>query len=93
MVDVQYPWEDSPRRFHEKVMQVAPFFIDKYPVTNADFKRFLDATHYAPRDTTNFLRDWKQRNLSGGMGKPASDMGLSRRCARLRSLGRQALAA
>ena len=59
MVDVQYPWEDTPRRFHEHEMTVAPFYIDKYPVTNAQFKQFLDATHYAPRDTINFLRDWK----------------------------------
>jgi len=58
-VDVQYPWEDTPRRYHEKAMQVASFYIDKYPVTNAQFKQFLDATHYAPRDTINFLRDWK----------------------------------
>ena len=59
MVDVQYPWENSPRRFHEHSMQVAPFFIDKFPVTNAEFKQFLDATHYAPVDPINFLRDWK----------------------------------
>jgi formylglycine-generating enzyme required for sulfatase activity len=58
-VDVQYPWEDTPRRFHEKSMQIAPFFIDKFPVTNAQFKQFLDATHYAPKDPNNFLRDWK----------------------------------
>jgi gamma-glutamyl hercynylcysteine S-oxide synthase len=58
-VDVQYPWEDSPRRFHERKMQVAAFFIDKFPVTNAEFKQFLDATHYAPADQINFLRDWK----------------------------------
>ena len=58
-VDVQYPWEDVPRRYHEHKMQVAPFYIDKYPVTNAQFKRFLDATKYAPKDTMNFLRDWK----------------------------------
>ena len=58
-VDVQYPWEDSPRRFHEKMMQVAPFFIDKFPVTNAQFKQFIDATNYAPKDRINFLRDWK----------------------------------
>jgi formylglycine-generating enzyme required for sulfatase activity len=59
MVDVQYPWENSPRRFHEHSMQVAPFFIDKFPVTNAQFKAFLDAAHYAPADPINFLRDWK----------------------------------
>jgi iron(II)-dependent oxidoreductase len=68
-VDVQYPWEDSPRRFHEKTMQVAPFFIDKFPVTNADFKRFLDATRYAPRDAINFLRDWKNGTFPGGWDK------------------------
>ncbi len=58
-VDVQYPWEDSPRRFHEHTMTIKPFYIDKFPVTNAQFKQFLDATHYAPRDPGNFLRDWK----------------------------------
>ncbi len=58
-VDVQYPWEDSPRRFHRQGMNVRSFLIDKYPVTNAEFKRFLDATHYHPKDDLNFLRDWK----------------------------------
>jgi formylglycine-generating enzyme required for sulfatase activity len=65
-VDVQYPWEDSPRRNHEKEMQVAPFFIDKFPVTNAQFKEFLDATHYAPGDAINFLRDWKDGSFPKG---------------------------
>jgi formylglycine-generating enzyme required for sulfatase activity len=65
-VDVQYPWEDSPRRFHEKEMQVAPFFIDKFPVTNAEFKEFLDATHYAPADKGDFLRDWKNGSFPEG---------------------------
>jgi formylglycine-generating enzyme required for sulfatase activity len=59
MVDVQYPWEPTPRRFHEHTIDIKPFFIDKYPVTNAQFKQFLDATHYAPQDGINFLRDWK----------------------------------
>jgi formylglycine-generating enzyme required for sulfatase activity len=58
-LDVEYPWENSPRRFHDHTLQVAPFYIDKYPVTNAQFKQFLDATHYSPRDAINFLRDWK----------------------------------
>jgi iron(II)-dependent oxidoreductase len=58
-VDVQYPWEDSPRRFHEHPMEIKSFFIDKYPVTNAQFKKFLDATNYHPQDDLNFLRDWK----------------------------------
>jgi iron(II)-dependent oxidoreductase len=58
-VDVQYPWEDMPRRFHEHRLQIKPFYMDKYPVTNAEFKKFLDATQYHPADALNFLRDWK----------------------------------
>jgi len=61
-VDVQYPWEDTPRRFHDHSMHVKAFWIDKYPVTNAQFKRFMDATQYHPRDDLNFLRDWKDGN-------------------------------
>ncbi len=57
-VDMQYPWENSPRRFHEHPMQVTSFYIDKYPVTNREFKKFLDASHYHPKDDLNFLRDW-----------------------------------
>jgi formylglycine-generating enzyme required for sulfatase activity len=66
MVDVQYPWEPTPRRFHEHTIDIKPFFIDKYPVTNAQFKQFLDATHYAPKDPLNFLRDWKNLSFPTG---------------------------
>lgn len=58
-VDVQYPWENSARRFHEHQMEIKPFYIDKFPVTNAEFKKFLDSTHYRPQDDLNFLKDWK----------------------------------
>jgi len=65
-VDVQYPWEDSPRRFHEHPIKVRSFWIDTYPVTNAQFKKFLDSTHYRPQDELNFLRDWKDGNFPAG---------------------------
>jgi formylglycine-generating enzyme required for sulfatase activity len=65
-VDVQYAWEDTPRRFHEKKIKGSSFFIDKFPVTNAEFKQFLDASHYAPADTINFLRDWKNGSFPQG---------------------------
>jgi iron(II)-dependent oxidoreductase len=68
-VDVQYPWEDSARRFHEHPMQIKSFYIDKYPVTNAEFKKFLDATHYRPKDDGNFLKDWKDGNYPDGAAK------------------------
>jgi len=57
-VDFQYPWEDAARRYHEHKLHIASFWIDKYPVTNSQFKRFLDATHYHPADDHNFLKDW-----------------------------------
>jgi formylglycine-generating enzyme required for sulfatase activity len=65
-VDVQYPWEDSPRRFHRHGMQIDAFYIDKYPVTNVEFKKFLDAAHYHPKDDLNFLRDWKNGTYPAG---------------------------
>jgi formylglycine-generating enzyme required for sulfatase activity len=67
-VDAQYPWEDAPRRFHQHTMHINPFYIDKYPVTHAEFKQFLDATHYHPRDDHNFLRDWKNGAYTEGSG-------------------------
>jgi gamma-glutamyl hercynylcysteine S-oxide synthase len=65
-VDVQYPWEDMPRQFHQHNMLVKSFLIDKYPVTNAQFKKFIDATAYHPADDINFLLDWKNGNYPVG---------------------------
>ncbi|MEP7044460.1 MAG: SUMF1/EgtB/PvdO family nonheme iron enzyme [Dokdonella sp.] len=58
-LDVQYPWEATPRRSHRKRMQMRNFYIDRTPVTNAQFKRFVDSAKYTPRDAHHFLRDWK----------------------------------
>src|SRR5690606_35499679 len=57
-VDVQYPWEPTPRRHHHRRMQLAAFHIDRHPVTNAQFQRFVQGCGYAPRDAANFLRHW-----------------------------------
>ena len=72
-VDVQYPWEDSPRRHHRQRLDVKPFWIDRYPVTNARFKEFLAASRYQPRDGSNFLKDWKEGTFPAGWGnKPVT---------------------
>jgi len=72
-VDVQYPWEPDARRFHEHRMTIHSFYIDKYPVTNAQFKSFLDASRYHPRDDRNFLRDWKDGTFpEGWANKPVT---------------------
>jgi gamma-glutamyl hercynylcysteine S-oxide synthase len=65
-VDVQYPWEDTARRFHRHRMQIHSFYIDRTPVTNAEFAKFLNSTHYRPKDDHNFLRDWKNGTYPQG---------------------------
>jgi formylglycine-generating enzyme required for sulfatase activity len=64
--DVQYPWENSPRNEHQHVMSVGAFWMDKYPVTNGQFKQFLDASHYHPQDDGHFLRDWRNGTYPPG---------------------------
>jgi formylglycine-generating enzyme required for sulfatase activity len=72
-VDVQYPWEGSPRRYHERMMDLKPFWIDQYPVTNEKFKKFVDATHYHPQDDLNFLHDWQNGTYpAGSADKPVT---------------------
>ena len=65
-VDVQYPWEDTPRRFHEHRIAIKPFDVDKYPVTNQEFKKFIDASHYHPKDELNFLKLWNGGTYPAG---------------------------
>jgi iron(II)-dependent oxidoreductase len=72
-LDVQYPWEDAPHRSHSHKIQMAAFDIDRYPVTNAEFEKFLHASDYHPVDDHNFLRDWKDGAPPPGWGnKPVT---------------------
>jgi gamma-glutamyl hercynylcysteine S-oxide synthase len=53
--------------FSDTVMiRIEKFYMDQYPVTNRQFKIFLKRTFYSPRDTTNFLRHWKNGNIPEG---------------------------
>jgi iron(II)-dependent oxidoreductase len=51
---IPYPSDDEDSSFHMR-----SFLIDRFPVTNRQFKRFLDATGYRPSDTVRFLLHWK----------------------------------
>lgn len=76
-VDVQYPWEKEARRGHRHRLQIATFHIDRHLVTNAEFKTFIAATHYAPRDAHNFLRDWRNGAPQPGWdNKPVTWVGI-----------------
>jgi formylglycine-generating enzyme required for sulfatase activity len=57
---IPYP-ADSKDNVH-----VRTFYMDKFPVTNAQFRKFLQATGYKPTDTANFLRHWKRGEIMKG---------------------------
>jgi iron(II)-dependent oxidoreductase len=65
-VGVQYPWDTHPMRNHKKKIDIKAFYIDKYPVTNKQYKQFMMATKYRPKDDHNFLKDWKNNNYPAG---------------------------
>ncbi len=67
--DVQYPWENSPRRSHLHQLKLPAFHLDRFPVTNAQFKEFIDATGYKPADDHNFLHHWKRGTPPRGSEK------------------------
>ena len=72
-VDVQFPWESSPRRNHRHLIHIPRFFIDRTPVTNVEFKKFVDSAHYHPADDHNFLRDWMDGSFpKGWASKPVT---------------------
>ena len=76
-VDVQYPWEDAPRRSHRQRIHINSFYIDRTPVTNAEFKKFLQATNYHPADDHNFLRHWTNNTYpEGWANKPVTWVGI-----------------
>lgn len=51
---ISYPTENNGQTF-----AINSFYMDIFPVTNAQFKEFLDATGYRPSDVNNFLKHWK----------------------------------
>lgn len=59
------PYPSDLTKKGEKV-KMEKFFMDQFPVTNAEFRRFLDVTHYVPADTTNFLKNWKNGQIPAG---------------------------
>ena len=55
-----------PAEYPTGEFQVPGFYMDKYPVTNADFREFLRKSRYVPEDTSNFLKHWKNGKIPVG---------------------------
>ncbi len=52
---------------HDYTVKVGPFFIDQAEVSNADYKRFLDASGYRPSHRHNFLKHWPGGEMPEGL--------------------------
>jgi len=57
-VGVQFPWETHPGRSHQHLMDIIPFTATKYPITNEQYKIFLDESGWQPKDPHNWLKHW-----------------------------------
>lgn len=58
-----------PKEAEGKTFELPAFYLDKYPVTNSQFKTFLTASGYQPSDTVNFLKNWKKGTFPEGEGQ------------------------
>lgn len=63
-------WVNPNPKYPEegKVVEIESFYMDKYPVTNKQFKAFLDDSGYMPDDTVNFLAHWQDGTYKDGQG-------------------------
>lgn len=58
---VQFPWENRPWNNHSVQLMIQDYFIDRYPVTNIEFARFLQDSKYSPQSLDRFLEHWTNR--------------------------------
>ncbi|GMF51616.1 unnamed protein product [Phytophthora fragariaefolia] len=58
---VQFPWENRPWNNHSTRLFIQDFFIDKHPVTNAQYGTFLRDSGYTPKAIDRFLLHWENR--------------------------------
>ena len=56
----------NPVDYPEELVEMPSFYMDKHPVTNLQFKNFLEATHYRPLDQNNFLKHWEDGAIPAG---------------------------
>ncbi|OFX55523.1 MAG: sulfatase-modifying factor protein [Bacteroidetes bacterium GWB2_41_8] len=55
-----------PKDFLGKTYEMSAFWMDKTPVTNQQFKAFLEASQYRPKDGANFLKHWVNGHIPSG---------------------------
>lgn len=63
---VQFPWEDRPWNNHSVQLLIQDFHMDRFPVTNLEFARFLQESKYEPHSLVRFLDHWDNRVNNAG---------------------------
>jgi formylglycine-generating enzyme required for sulfatase activity len=58
---IPYPKENEGKEF-----EMMAFLMDRFPVTNGQFKEFLVKSGYQPTDTVRFLTNWSHGNFPVG---------------------------
>ena len=58
---IPYPTEGLGQTY-----EINSFYIDKFPVTNIQFKNFIESSSYKPNDPTNFLKHWINGTIPKG---------------------------
>lgn len=55
-----------PKQHEGQQYSMPAFWIDKFPVTNKQFEKFITTTKYKPTDTANFLKHWLKGKIPEG---------------------------
>lgn len=74
-VDVQYPWEDSPRRYHSHRLNVLAFYLDPVSGDERAVPAFSGGISLSAQRCAQFSERLVRRSISGGMGKQTGDLG------------------
>lgn len=60
-----------PEVLEKDEVEMQSFYMDIFPVTNADFKKFIEKSGYKPSDPENFLKHWENdKPKPGDENKP-----------------------
>lgn len=57
------PYPPSPV---EGKVTVHEFYMDRFPVTNSDYKKFIEDSHYQPKNKVNYLKNWVNGEIPSG---------------------------
>ena len=61
--DISYCWANEHR---VRTVDMKALLMDRFPVTNAELKRFLEESGYEPAEKTNFLKHWVDGEIPEG---------------------------